>query len=270
MMNASNIDSLPEYAPRSQQLPLLPPASHQRFLPDNSDFDGEDALLYLNSQPSPDAELPPAYSAHDENVTSFALNPPYIYATGTTDVPRYHLFAEYTRSGKPDRLCIRRLLATESRRLSMSSIKGTKIPSIDYDQDITLYITQHEHIRGRQKGTLPGHVKLERRMGKCKFWHMTRNEAGDALKKENERKIQKYGYHAKDEWHKNLLFSVQKHVWRDATGSVIASETRDGFKMERVLDICERDVLITCWAAKRWYTDHKEFKEAEGMKRNYV
>jgi|SRR5579871_3401193 len=266
MMNANITDSLPEYAPRSHELPLSPPTSHQRFLPENSDFDGEDALLHLSPQPSIDAELPPAYTAHDENVRSFHLDPPFIYATTTTQVPRYHLFAEYTRSGKPDRLCIRRLLATESRRLSMSSIKGTKIPRIEYDEDITLYVIRHEHIRGRQKGTLPGHVKLERGLGKCKFWHMTRNEAGDALKKENERKLQKHGYHARDEWHKNLLFAVQKREWKDGTGSVVASETLDGFKMERVLNISERDALITCWIAKRWYADHKEFKEAEGMK----
>jgi len=95
---------------------------------------------------------------------------------------------------------------------------------------------------------------------------MTRNEAGDSLKKENERKIQKYGYHARDEWHKNLLFAVQKFEWRDGTGSVVARETRDRFKIERVLSISERDTLITCWAAKRWYANHKEFKEAEGMK----
>ena len=265
MMNVNSIDSPPEYAPGPHQLPLSPPASHRRFLPENSDFDGEDALLHLSPQLCPDAELPPAYSAHDENVTSFSLKAPYIYATTTANVPRYHLFAEYTRSGKPDRLCIRRLLRTESRRLSLSCIKGTKIPHIDYDQDTTLYIIRNEHIRGRQKGTLPGHVKLERGMGKCKFWHMTRNEAGDALKKENERKIQKHGYHSRDEWHKNLLFAVQKCEWRDRTGSVVARETRDGFTTERVLGISERDVLITCWAAKRWYAAHKEFKEAEGM-----
>ena len=265
-MSANIIDSLPEYAPRTPQLPSSPPASHPRFLPENSNFDGEDALLHLSPQPSPDAELPPAYSAYDENITSFTLDPPYIYATTTTHVPRYHLLAEFTRSGKPDRLCIRRLLATESRRLSMSSIKGKKMPRIDYDEDITLYVVQHEHIRGRQKCTLLGHIKLERGMGKCKFWHMTRNEAGDSLKKENERKIQKYGYHARDEWHKNLLFAVQKCEWRDGTGSVVARETRDRFKIERVLSISERDTLITCWAAKRWYANHKEFKEAEGMK----
>jgi len=95
---------------------------------------------------------------------------------------------------------------------------------------------------------------------------MTRNEAGDSLKKENERKIQKYGYHPRDEWHKNLLFAMQKCEWRDGTGSVVARETRDRFKIERVLSISERDTLITCWAAKRWYANHKEFKEAEGMK----
>ena len=148
----------------------------------------------------------------------------------------------------------------------MSSIKGEKMPGVDYDEDTTLYVIQHEHIRGRQKRTLPGHVKLEQSMRKCKFWHLTRNEAGDALKKENEKKIQKYGYHPRDEWHEALLFAVQRCEWKDGTGCVVASETPDGLNIERVLSISERDALVTCWAAKRWYADHRRFKESETKK----
>ena len=116
-------------------------------------------------------------------------------------------------------------------------------------------------IFGRRARTLPGHVKIERGAGKYQFWHMTRNEAGDSLRKENEKKLQKYGYHSKNEWNKVLLYETNKAKWKDREGTEVANESSDGLEIVKSLDVGERDLLVTCWVSKRWYDDHKKFRE---------
>lgn len=68
-------------------------------------------------------------------------------------------------------------------------------------------------IRGCRASTLPGLVRLEKgsslTAGKWwKFWHLTRNKANDSLREENEKKMQKYGYHADEEWNRQVLFRL--------------------------------------------------------------
>lgn len=270
-------ETLPRYSPPKPEgaLPSLPLSPHHRFLP--GEEDEEEAVLPLTPQLSPDAELPPAYTAHNENVSAFSLDFPFIYATSPAVVPRYQLFAEYSRTGKPQKLQIRRLLITESRRLSASSRRLSTVSSasskskasdsvgVEYDDDTTLYVIQNEIIRGRRARTLPGHVKIDRGATKYQFWHMTRNEAGDALRKENEKKIQKHGYHSRDEWNKILLYETQKSKWKTADGSVVAHEHTDSLEIVKTVDITERDMLVTCWVSKRWYAESKNFKDVQSM-----
>lgn len=268
---------LPEYTPKLEDTPISspPPRPHHRFVPGVEEE--EEAVLPLTPQLSPDAELPPAYTAHNENVTAFSLEFPFIYATSPALVPRYQLCAEFSRTGRPQKLQIRRLLITESRRLSSASrrlstisagsskSKASDSAGVEYDDDTTLYVIQNEMIRGRRARTLPGHVKIDRGLGKCQFWHMTRNEAGDSLRKENEKKIQKHGYHSKDEWNKNLLYEVQKSKWKTADGSDVAQERSDSLEIVKTIDITERDMLVTCWVSKRWYADYKSFKDPQSV-----
>jgi len=267
-------EALPGYTPRPQEVPdSSTPAGHRRFLPS----DGDESEPLQRSPPlSPGAELPPAYTAHNENVSAFSLDFPFVLATSPAVVPRYQLFAEYSRTGKPQKLQIRRLLITESRRLSSANRRLSAISSassksklsdsegVNYDQDTTLYTVQTDMIVGRRARTLTGHVKIERGGGKCRFWHMTRNEAGDSLRKENERKLQKYGYHSKNEWNKILLYEVSKSKWKDPGGSDVATESSDGLEIVTSLNVLERDLLVTCWVSKRWYDDCKKFRGAEG------
>jgi len=88
---------------------------------------------------------------------------------------------------------------------------------------------------------------------------VTRNSANDSLKKENERKMQKYGYRADDEWDKKLLFSTSMRLrqggkidWRDGQGDIIAAEQSDTFRIVKEVDQVTRDALVTCWVARRW------------------
>jgi len=265
-------ETLPGYTPKPQEAPLSPLSTgHRRFLP--GDEDENEPSSQLSLQLSPDAEFPPAYTAHNENVSAFSLDFPFVVATSPATVPRYHLFAEYSQKGKPQKLQIRRLLITESRRLSSASRRLSTLSSasskskesdsqgIEFDHDTTLYIVQTEMIFGRRARTLPGHVKIERGGGKCQFWHMTRNEAGDSLRKENEKKLQKYGYHSKNEWNKVLLYETNKAKWKDREGTEVANESSDGLEIVKSLDVGERDLLVTCWVSKRWYDDCKKFRE---------
>jgi hypothetical protein len=94
---------------------------------------------------------------------------------------------------------------------------------------------------------------------KCEFWHLTRNPAGDSLKKENERRMHKYGYRSDDEWNKKLLFSAVTRIrhdtveWRNESGILIATESgASGFDVADEVDKKTRDALITCWVARRW------------------
>lgn len=87
---------------------------------------------------------------------------------------------------------------------------------------------------------------------------MTKNAAKDSLRKENERRLQKYGYHADDEWNKKLLFSIMakpredKADWTNADGVIIATEWNDGLEIVKDVDQRLRDVLVTLWTARRW------------------
>jgi hypothetical protein len=281
-----NHDPPPAYTRKPSLLePVIPiasppgPAQHRRFLPGDDD---ENALI---SPPlSPDAELPPVYTPLDETVAAFVLQPPFIYAKGSSVFPRYQLLIEYTRSGKPFRLRIRRLLGSESRRLSLVGTRrddsaGKSKDTVPYDDDMTMYIIENVSglsmfsasagsnldIRGRQARTLDGYVRLQNeRGGKARFTHVTRNVKGDALREENEKKMHKWGYKPDDEVNKALLFSVhaeslslmsknRKFEWRNGDEEVVATEWSDGsLEIVKEMDRKNRDILVTCWTAKCW------------------
>lgn len=72
------------------------------------------------------------------------------------------------------------------------------------------------------------------------------------LRAENEAKMHKYGYHAEDEWNKDLLFCVKKGKWKDNWGDVAAIEEGKDFKIQTVVDGPRRDLLVACWVARMW------------------
>lgn len=224
----------------------------------------------------PENAAAPEYTAFDETLGSFEFRLPLIYARNNNGEtrPRYHLSQELTKSGKPWRLKIRRVLPTESRHLSSASYTPpSKARVIEYDDDTTLYIVEDRgalnmfksrsvEIRGRRANTLPGIVKIHsggRFAGSCEFWHMTKNSAKNNLKKENEERIQKYGYHVTDEWRKKKLFSTNsrlgrasKNGWKDEEGKIVANECGDMFEVVSGVDQRTKDALVTCFVAQRW------------------
>jgi hypothetical protein len=234
-----------------------------RFLP--GDEEDEECPVFPDDT---DAPLPPAYTAFDETINSFILEAPLIHTVdNNSSRPRYQLSQEFSRSGKLYRLRIRRLLPTESRRLSVPAT--SKARSVEFDDDTTLYAitnlrglsifkSQNIEIRGRRANTLPGHISLRDVDGKWEFSHVTRNPAGDALKKQNERKMQKYGYRPTDEWNTKGLFlavarsSDGKIDWQDEKGQVVAVEAPGRFDITKEVDQRTRDTLVTCWIARRW------------------
>jgi hypothetical protein len=264
----------PEYSrapPLSHSLssPQVQLTALQRFLPGDCD----DPPPFL--EPTEAIFTPPEYTAFDENISLFELLVPLIYTRDNYGEkrPRYQLFQEFTKSGKPWRLKIRRLLPTESRRLSVPNASSSKAQFVDYDDDTTLYAMedvgalnifkgQSVEIRGRRAKTLPGLIKFHNGGGasrRCEFWHMTKNAANDSLKKENEKKIQKYGYHADDEWKKKLLFSSSSRLgrtgkvdWKNEEGKTVATEDGNTFDIMSDVDQRTKDALITCFVARRW------------------
>ncbi|KAJ9654338.1 hypothetical protein H2201_009017 [Coniosporium apollinis] len=298
-------DEAPPYIYKAQTLPLhILPASP--------------ASAIATAAEASDApnDLPPTYTPLDDNATTFALHAPLIYTTSSSShTPRYQLSVLTTKSGKPYQLRIRRLLATESRRLSLArsysapgyvesatpisptssgsplspvspvspgpsrgSIGGRRDSAVAYDNDGTLYEAKNVsalggwagaggaagiEIRGCRASTLPGLVRLEKgsslTAGKWwKFWHLTRNKANDSLREENEKKMQKYGYHADEEWNRQVLFRANAKLgrkdveWCGGDGRVVAVESGEAFRILGQLDGLMRDLLVACWAARCW------------------
>jgi hypothetical protein len=225
-----------------------------------------------------DEALPPKYTPLNESLHLFSIQGSIIHgiprnSSGSLPVARYQLGYESTRSGRPCQLKIRRLLASESR----SALRG-----VEFDDDLILYLLENLaaklpfgrgigaiEIRGRQAGTLSGCIQLPSENlrasvtkslgGSRRFWHITKNAAGDALREENAAKIQKYGYRPSDEQNKNLLYSVRKSPksktteWRGREGQLVAIETATAaLEIIGNVDRRTRDLIVTCWCAEMW------------------
>ena len=277
----------------------LEPA-HRRFLPEDDDATNASYDNSLTSALTLDGELPPGYTPLDESVQTFALRPPFIYAIGSSTFARYQLQADYSKSGKPFRLRIRRLLGSESRRLSLArsheeppsssprSPQKRRNSSVSYDDDMTLYAADAAHIglfltttsspsglsiQGRGRGTLPGRIRvaLDGRGGrKARITHVTQNPDSERQREEMERKMQRHGYKPADEVTETALFRVAGGKppceWMDEEhGLVIAIESaNDSLEIVAKLDVCTRDALVTCWAAKTWAsTNAAQWKMAQ-------
>lgn len=115
-------------------------------------------------------------------------------------------------------------------------------------------------MRGHRSSTLGGRIKIESGIGLLggkwtKVWHVTKNAQKDSLNPENEARMQKYGYHANEEWDRRLLFCVRKGIWEDGEGREVAREARPG-----EFEVCEavgregwrRDLAVSCWVMKVW------------------
>jgi hypothetical protein len=171
-------------------------------------------------------------------------------------------------------LKIRRLLPTESRRLSLPRASPPKARVVDFDEDTTLYIVENAgalnpfkgqsvEIRGRRAKTLPGIIRFQSRAGyatgSCEFWHMTKYAANSNVSKENEKKMQKYGYNPDNEWKKKKLFNsspglgrADKVDWKNEEGKIVATEDGNAFDVMKGVDEKTKDVLITCFVARKW------------------
>ncbi|ORX96650.1 hypothetical protein BCR34DRAFT_593787 [Clohesyomyces aquaticus] len=229
-------------------------------------------------------ELPPAYSSLDALAHSFRLSAPLVYATKTSQTPRYQVMQEFTRSGRPWRLNIRRLMPRESRANSLSTPISssststsastatappapTPHPRIRYDEDGTMYTMTSHEMRGLRSSTLGGIIRLETGSsllsGKwIKVLHVTKNRRKDSMNAENEARMQRYGYHEDEEWDKRVVFCVRRGRWEDGEGRGVAVEmetqAEEGKGSSREFEILgevtgpRRDLLVSCWVWKTW------------------
>jgi hypothetical protein len=246
--------------------------------------DRENGELLQHSPPDLNAEEPPpSYTPLNESLHLFSVKIPFIYAAPKLNnlsadrlAPRYQLSCEYTRSGQPFILKIRRLLRSEIRSLEPLDNKVSSTRHVVFDDDTTIYYVENMaakmafskgigpiEIRGRQAGTLAGSIQFPSPgfRSSAKFWHISRNPHGDALKKHNEAKMQKYGYKPADEVNRDLCFSIrrdsksQQTEWRSGKGQIIAVEHISGdleIVDDTMLDRKARDILVTCWCARKW------------------
>ncbi|KAH7060926.1 hypothetical protein B0J12DRAFT_737210 [Macrophomina phaseolina] len=171
----------------------------------------------------------------------------------------------------------------------------TDPPSTPYDPDATTYIatlypTATIEIRGQRASTLPSYLSITpspfssatTATSTTTFHHHTRNKRFDALDPAHEARIQRYGYHAKDEWVEKVLFSARRGgrwakfwerrgkgvvEWVDGQGRLCAVESEEeeeagGGQVTRrlrleagakaVTEMKVRDVLVMCWVVRLW------------------
>jgi hypothetical protein len=140
-------------------------------------------------------------------------------------------------------------------------------------------------IRGSKKRSLPGTITMEKShaaMARAvhKFWHVTPilSTLSAAENERRQRIMHRRGYRDSDDWAKALLFLVRGGSrgkgslsssssgsgsgsvsggleWTDKKGKVIAREAAADGKLRVVAELTreEMDVLVACWASKRWH-----------------
>lgn len=119
-------------------------------------------------------------------------------------------------------------------------------------------------MRGHRSSTLAGVLKIESGSGFLKgkwtkIWQLTKNRRRDSLLADNDARMQKYGYHADDEWDKRLLFLVRKGCWQDGSGKDVAVEG-EGEGEAAMLEVLpnvnlegrQMDLLVSCWVMRNW------------------
>ncbi|KAF2009484.1 hypothetical protein BU24DRAFT_75788 [Aaosphaeria arxii CBS 175.79] len=212
-------------------------------------------------------EAPPNYTPIDALAHVFHIEGGLVYATRTSTTPRYQLMQEFTRSGRPKKLHIRRLMASESRKSSLSDASSlNSADRLRYDEDSTMYTITTFDMRGLRSSTLGGSIQFESGGGLLggkwvKVWHLRKTRKRNSLNPENERKIEKYGYHSRDEWDKQLLFLVKKGIWEDGEGRKVAIEDGNGFEIvdPKVKDQeganWKRDLMVASWIMRMWRVD---------------
>lgn len=218
------------------------------------------------------SELPPSYTHFDEYAKVFSMCNGIINIVNAdrAEKPRYQLKQQLAKSGRLWRLQIRRLLPSESRRLSMSS------RDVDFDADTMLYDAENlaalyalrnrmeVQIKGRKAGTLQGHIEVrDKGRDGHEFLQCTRPASKHWSREENMKKMNRWGWRADDELEKTSLFTRRslgrgRHAeWKhkdeltDVVG-IIAVEMDGELVLQRDVPDKLRDALVTCWATKHW------------------
>ncbi|KAH6666526.1 hypothetical protein F5X68DRAFT_55010 [Plectosphaerella plurivora] len=239
-----------------------------------------------------EAQLPPDYARQDPDVRCFSLQAPFISAAPVSlptaavapvPLPRYQISQLRSSLGKPYKLSLRRLTATESRRASfvLSSSSGSSPPQrIDFDDDLVVYeisntaalhrfsaASANVQIVGCKARALKGHIELadlSKRTGACRFWHNRRK--ADAAIDATQGKMRKWGYKPEDEWNRNVLFDVgtessasRGRPWKDERGNVLAIENESDLKFLGMVDQPMKEALLACWATRRWVLNQLEW-----------
>lgn len=104
-----------------------------------------------------------------------------------------------------------------------------------------------------------GRIELEYGIGLggrwCRIYLISKSRVRDSLDPKNEARMQKYGYHAKEEWDRRLLYAVRGGIWTSPEGKRIAQERNGEFRIEEMKEVKRKDFLISCWIMKIWRMD---------------
>lgn len=212
-----------------------------------------------------------------EEAQTFRLEGSFIYATKTQNVPRYQLHRDFDCDGSVSKLCIRAVHARETRSYSVPTTHGVHNHPIHYNSDETLCSINIFEMRGKKAGTFPGSIQMtsgESLWGGqwTRIWHVTKCKAQHHI----------CDYRGTCEPEKRLLYCIQKGVWEDAEGVVVAREeigkerlsaanasrslTKMGFETNRkelALEMTDeiekdgkkRDLVMACWVMKLWMAE---------------
>ena len=201
---------------------------------------------------TPSAELPPPeYAMLDAQARTFRLRAPFVYASKTSNLPRYQIAQVFDRQGEPSTIKLRRLRPSETRACSVPALNAGRAPRIQYDDEETISTMSGIEMSGPD---FAGSVQIT--SGRTlwggnwtKVWHVSKSKF---LRRESWSSLSRPRSFEGD---KVLLYTIKKGVWEDADGTVVAREAKDN-----QLDIGQtwadlkekRDLLVGCWVLRVW------------------
>ncbi|KAH7069596.1 hypothetical protein BKA63DRAFT_519240 [Paraphoma chrysanthemicola] len=208
---------------------------------------------------------PPGYDPIDTQARTFRLRAPFIYASKTSNLPRYQLAQDVDRGGKSTGLKLRRLRPNETRACSVPAAHAARAPKISYDDNETLYTMDTFELHGHGEADLVGNIQIT--SGRTlwggswmKIWHVTKSDHSrrDSWNSDLDLRHSRRAQTSFD-GERILLYSIRKGVWEDGDGTIVAREERSG-KNGKMIEITEawardrerRDLVVACWVMKIW------------------
>lgn len=194
---------------------------------------------------------PPEYDTIGTTASNFRLNAPFVYASKTSNLPKYQIAQVLDRQGKPSKLKLRRLRPSETRACSVTALHTARVPKIHYDDEETIFTMSGSELSGPG---LAGIVRIT--SGRTlwggswtKIWHFSRSISSRRESWSSTRRPRSF------ESEKILLYTIKNGVLEDADGTIVAREGKNNVLEigERWANLRERrDLLVGCWVLRMW------------------